>query len=97
MVAKGANQFDMAYLADFFILLSKAKPDQFIPFSDIVSSDSQKGVEGTITKLGQKVKSHQPSLCGFVSLIEWHIEWHIEDSFPVSSGFVCLNETHSEE
>ena len=21
-------------------------------------------------------------------LIEWHIEWHIEDSFPVSSGFV---------
>ena len=33
----------------------------------------------------------------FVSLIEWHIEWHIEDSFPVSCGFVCLNETHSEE
>ena len=40
---------------------------------------------------------HLPSSCGFMSLIEWHIETHIEDGFPVSSGFVCLNETHSEE
>ena len=34
-----------------------------------------------------------PSSWGYVSLIEWHIE----DGFPVSSGFVCLNETHSDE
>ena len=33
----------------------------------------------------------QPSSCGFVSLIECHIETQIEDSFPVSSGFVILN------
>ena len=26
-----------------------------------------------------------------MSLIESHIEWHIEDSFPISSGFVGLN------
>ena len=41
--------------------------------------------------------THQPSSCGFVSLIEWHIEWHIEDNFPVSSGFGSLNETHTED
>ena len=39
----------------------------------------------------------KPSLCGFVSLIECHIKTNIEDSFPVSSGLVCLNETHDEE
>ena len=33
----------------------------------------------------------------FFSLIEWHIETHIEDSFPVSSGFVSLNETQIED
>ena len=31
--------------------------------------------------------SQKSSSCGFVSLIEWHNE----DSFPVSSDFVCLN------
>ena len=44
-----------------------------------------------------KVLTLKPSSCDFVSLIELCIEWHIEDSFPVSSDFVCLNETHSEE
>ena len=47
MVAKGVNQFNMGYLAGFFNFISKAEPDWFIPFSDIVSLDSQKGVEGT--------------------------------------------------
>ena len=42
-------------------------------------------------------QSQKPSSCGFVSLIEQHIETHIEDSFSVSFGCVCLNETHSEE
>ena len=58
MVTKGVNQFDMAYIADFFILLYKAQPDQFIAFSDIVSSDSQKDMETTIKKLWQKVKAN---------------------------------------
>ena len=58
MVTEGVNQFDMAYSAGFFIFLSKTEPDQFIPFSDIVSPDSQKGVEGTIKKLWQKVKAN---------------------------------------
>ena len=58
MVAKGVNQFDMAYIADFFILLYKTQPDQFIAFSDIVSPDSQKGMEATIKKLWQKVKAN---------------------------------------
>ena len=53
MVAKGVNQFDMAYIADFFILLSNAQPDQFIAFSDIVSRDSQKDIV-----LWQKVKAN---------------------------------------
>ena len=58
MVAKGVNQFDMAYLANFFIFFYKAQPDQFIDFSDIVSPDSQKGMEATIKKLWQKVKAN---------------------------------------
>ena len=57
MVAKGGNQFDMAYLSGYFIFLSKAEADQFIPFSDIVPPNSQKGVEGTIKKLWQRVKA----------------------------------------
>ena len=58
MVAKGVNQFDMAYIADFFILLYKAQPDQFIAFLNIVSPDSQMGMETTIKKLWQKVKAN---------------------------------------
>ena len=56
MVAKGVNQFDMAYIADFFILLCKAHPNQFIAFLDIVSPDSQKDVKANIKKLWEKVK-----------------------------------------
>ena len=58
MVAKGVNQFDMAYIADFFILLNTAQPDQFIAFSDIVFPDSQKGMETNIMKLWQKEKAN---------------------------------------
>ena len=58
MVTKGLNQFDIAYIADFFILLYKDQPDQFIAFSDIVSPDSQKGMEATIKKLWQKMKAN---------------------------------------
>ena len=58
MVAKGVNQFDMAYIADFFFFLYKAQPDQFIAYLDIVSPDSQKAMEATIKKLWQKVKTN---------------------------------------
>ena len=51
MVAKGVNQFDMAYIADFFILLYKIQPDQFIAFSDIISPDSQKGMDKESTPI----------------------------------------------
>ena len=48
MVAKGVTQFDIAYIADSFILLYKAQPEQFIAILNIVSSDSQMGMEATI-------------------------------------------------
>ena len=48
-------------------------------------------VEGCISN------TQEPSSCGFVSLIECHIETHIEDSFPVSSGFESLIEIHIED
>ena len=58
MVAKGVTQFDIAYIADFFISFYKAEPDQFIAFLDIVSPDSQKDVEANVKKLWQKVKAN---------------------------------------
>ena len=58
MVAKGVDQFDKAYIADFFILLYKAQPDQFIAFSDILSPDSRKAMEATIKRLWQKLKAN---------------------------------------
>ena len=58
MVAKGVTQFDIAYIADSLSLLYKAQPDQFIAFLNIVSFDSQMGMEATTKKLWQKVKAN---------------------------------------